>query len=234
MGKSVVTYGLLLLLIAMIPTVQAQQTIFNVPSADVTDAEHVYVEHETQASPTAPDAYWIGTHYAALGLSHNSELDATLYNLTSPASNNVSLGLGFKSVIPIELVPTATQLKWTVGSQLLISLAGKSPGVWTYSHLSGCMPKTKTRLTAGLSGGTETLFGRDTVHFIAGLEQPVTKQLSILADWFSGTHGLGLLTLGVSYAWPRSHTTVFLGYHIPNSNRVLSQSGLTFELAKLF
>jgi len=220
--------------LSLIPSAaRAQQTIFNVPSADLTEEGAVYLEHESQFRAWDSGRYWYGTHYLAYGFGHHTEGDLTLYNLTSPASDNVSLGMGIKSILPLlkEAHP-ARDMRWTAGSQALISLEGNGVGFWGYSHLSGRLFSGRTRLSAGASGGTRQLFGRGTVHFIAGVEQGINGRVSLIADWFSGKHGLGFFTSGVSVALPRWSATLFLGYQIPNDSATAGRQGLTFELAK--
>ena len=95
------------------------------------------------------------------------------------------------------------------------------------------MPKLNTRLTAGVSYGTKQIFGYDTLAFIAGVEQPVTKKLTIIADWYSGNeHYLGLLIPGFSYKLPKN-TTIYVGYQIPNS-AASGPSGFVVEFSKVF
>lgn len=43
----------------------AQQTVFNVPSADVTPEGAIFLQHESQFRGWKPDAFWLGTHYTA-------------------------------------------------------------------------------------------------------------------------------------------------------------------------
>lgn len=212
----------------------AQQTIFNVPSADITEQGTIYLEHESQFRAWRSDRYWYGTHYFAYGFGHHTEADLTFYNLTSPSSGNTSLGMGFKTVIPIAEARPDRDVRWTVGSQALVSLDGRGLGYWGYSHFSGRIPKLKTRLTAGLSGGTDQLFGRDTLHFICGVERPISEHVSLIADWYSGNHGLGFFTSGVSVTFPKAAAAIFLGYQIPNDSSAAGKQGLTFELAKFF
>lgn len=212
---------------------QAQQTIFNVPSADMTPKDKLFLQHESQFRPWGNNRFWLGTHYATFGIGHNTELDATLINVSSPASDNISLMLGLKSVIPVftRQFPEE-EFKVTVGGSVPISLQGRGVGSWGYSHVSGRIPKLKTRLTAGVSAGTENLFGRDTVHFIGGYEHPVTQRLSLIGDWYSGTHANGFFIPGFSYAL-NSTTSAYFGYQIPNNSRC-GRSGFVFELAKFF
>lgn len=222
------------LLFLNVTGVNAQQTIFNVPSADVTPEGEVYLEHESQFRPWKPNRFWLGTHYTALGIGHNTELDMTLANVSSPASDNIVLCTGAKS--NILLLPRKwpdRELKLTLGTLVNTSLQGEGVGNWSYAHLSGRMPKLKTRLTAGVSTGTKQLFGRNTVGFIGGIEQPVTSRFTIITDWFSGTHANGYLIPGFSYVLiPENSTTIFIGYQIPNTSRV-GPSGFVIELSAL-
>lgn len=214
----------------------SMQTVFNVPSADVTEKGHVFLQEEAQFKPWNPDSYYYSTTYSAVGIGHNTEIDATLFNVASPASENISMGIGFKSAIPIpglkEKYPER-EFKFTVGSNLLIGLEGNGVGNWSYAHLSGRLPVTKTRLTAGVSYGGRQVFGVNSTSFIAAVEQPVTKKFSVIGDWFSGSeHWAGYLIVGGSYALPKN-MTIYAGYQIPNSDLV-GDPGFIVQLAKIF
>lgn len=213
----------------------AQQTVFNVPSADVTEKGALFLQTESQFRPYNPGAFWLGTNYSAYGIGHNTELDATLYNVQSPSSHNISLGLGFKTAMPItklnERFPKQ-EFKFTVGSEVLVGLEGNGVGNLTYAHLSGRLPKTRTRITSGISIGTKQIYGRNTVAYIMAVEQPVTKKLNIIADWHSGDeHYAGFLIAGVSYKLPKE-TSLYLGYQIPNTTKN-GNSGFVVEISKI-
>lgn len=234
--KLIKSFLVLILFCASLTSASAMQTIFNVPSADVTPKGKVFLQEEAQFRGWNPDAFYLGTTYSAYGIGHNTEIDATLFNVGAPATQNISMGVGFKSAIPIpglkEKFP-AREFKFTVGSDMLIGLEGNGVGNWTYAHLSGRVPKLNTRLTAGISYGTRQVFGKETTAFIAGVEQPITKKLTLLGDWFSGSeHFAGYLIVGGSYALPKN-TTIYAGYQIPNSPQV-GASGFVVELAKIF
>lgn len=214
----------------------AQQTIFNVPSADVTEKGHIFLQEEAQTTPWNTDTAYFGTTYSALGIGHNTELDATLFNVGSPATQNISLGLGFKSAIPIPGLKDRfpdREFKLTVGSEMLLGLEGNGVGNWSYAHLSGRVPKLNTRLTAGVSYGGRQVFGQNTFSFIAGVEQPVTKKFTLITDWYSGSeHFAGYLITGFSYAFSKN-VTLYTGAQIPNSPRV-GTPGFVIEIAKIF
>jgi hypothetical protein len=212
------------------------QTVFNVPSADVTEKGHVFLQQEAQFRGWNPEAFFNGTTYSAVGIGRNTEIDATLFNVGAPASGNISMGVGFKSVMPIaglkEKFPER-EYKLTVGTNVLIGLEGNGVGNWAYDHLSGRVPKVNTRLTAGMSYGTKQVFGENSVCFIAAVEQPVTKKLGLIGDWYSGDeHFAGFLIVGVSYVLPKN-STLYAGYQIPNTPSNGS-SGLVIQVAKIF
>lgn len=211
----------------------AQQTIFNVPSASVTDKGKLFVQNEGQFRPYPPGEFYIGTQYQAVGVGANTELDLTMLNLTAPSTHNLAMGVGFKSCIPIfkSRFPKR-DYKITVGELVPIQLQGdKSCGSWTYAHVSGRLPRWRSRVTAGISAGTHQIFGRDVVCFVGGLEHDLTKNLDFQLDWFSGRHSLGLLIPGVSYAFPRD-CTLYAGFQIPNY-RENGRTGFVIELAKI-
>lgn len=215
----------------------ATQTIFNVPSADVTPEGHVFVQQEAQIGGIGNDDFFFdGTTFSAVGIGHNTEVVADLFNVGAPPSHNISMGFGFKSAMPIaglkEKFPER-EFKLTVGSMVLTSLEGNGVGNWTFAHVSGRVPKANTRLTAGLSYGTKQVFGVDSLAFIAGVEQPITKKLNLIGDWYSGSeHWAGFLIVGGSYALPKN-MTVYAGYQIPNNPNVNSP-GVVVQLAKIF
>ncbi len=221
----------------------AQQTIFAVPSADVAEPGQLVVMETAQFDFLSPNSFWNGAHSAMFGIGYNTEINTTLFNTSSPASNNVSLGVGFKTAIPIlknEL--PEEEIKLTIGEMIPVSLEGQGDtvGNWTYGHLSFRLPKVKTRITAGSNFGTKQIFGRNQISFLGGIEQPIpfvekTKVITsanLIADYFSGTHGFGFLILGLN-ASTIGGISAFGGYQIPNNPRC-GHAGLIAGISKSF
>ena len=209
----------------------AQQTIFNVPSAEVAPQKKFFLQHESQFRWWRPGRFLGNTEYVTYGIGYHTELTATLFNVNAPPSDNITLGTGFKSVLPFLSEQLATQeMKATFGSMIPVSFQGDGVGNWTYSHLSGRLPFLKTRLTAGASFGTHQIFGRNVFTFVGGYEQPITRWLTLQGDWFSGTHNLGLFIPGFSCALG-DKTTLYVGYQIPN-NDLSGQQGFVIELGQ--
>lgn len=236
MIKKSILISILIMFLNICNTVQAQQTVFNVPSADATEKGHTFLEQEGQFRAWNPGAFFTGTTYSAYGIGHNTEIDVTLFNVGAPATNNITMGTGFKSAMPIAGLKDKypqREYKFTLGSQVLSSLQSQGVGNWTYGHLSGRVPKINTRITGGVSYGTKQVFGINTTCFIGAVEHPVTKKLNLISDWYSGNeHFAGFLISGISYTYPKNKT-LFAGYQIPNNSQC-GNSGFVIEFAKIF
>jgi len=218
----------------------AQQTIFNVPNADVTPKGNFYTENEGQFKTWNSGQIYILTEYNNFGMGHNTDLEASVYNVQT-RNNSPTMGYGFKSYMPIlnKKYPER-EYKLTIGDQVLVSYSGtlKGTGNWSYTHLSGRVPIINARLTGGVYAGTKQYFGRGAVGFLGGYEIPVTKRLKIIGDWYSGGNAQGFFIPGFSYTFylpdnPNLYfvgpSTLYVGYRIHNDKRSGS-SGIVIEI----
>ncbi len=213
--------------------VGALEDIFSVPSYEVVEKGELFLQHESAFRAWDPEPYWEGNNSAAVGVGHNTQLNAILFNAKVPKAEELSVGLGFKSVVPVfKKEFPERDFKLTIGDVVPFSLRGKGVGNWGYAHFSGTVPKVKTRLAAGLSAGTEQVFGRNVVSFIATYEQPITKKLELIGDWYSGTHNRGFLITGFGYEISK-HLDISVGYQIPN-NKKCGRSGFVMQLEMKF
>ncbi len=211
----------------------AQQTIFNVPSADALEKNKTFIEHESQFRTQKDGRFWNGTHYLVRGIGYNTELTATLFNIGSPSSKNASLAMGFKSAIPLPLEKISSyQPKIIIGSMVPFSLQGNGVGVWNYAMLSAVIPQTSSRISFGGSSGSRQIFGKNSNCMIAGFEQKITDKLSYINDWYSGNSNYGIFATGISYNFPQDFV-LFSGYQIPNSKKV-GRNSVVIEIGKTF
>ena len=215
----------ILLLIGFKDAVFAQQTIFNVPSADVTEKGHLFLEPEAQFS----NKFGLFTGYVAYGIGRHTALNLTVTGVGTRNVRDELLCLGSKTYINLH---KESETKLTAGYLIPISLRGNGVGGYVYSHLSTRLPKIKTRITSGILVATTVIFGRDVVVYIGGIEQPITKKLNLILDYTSGNHPNGLLISGFSYKLP-SNIVLVSGYQIPN-NRRTARKGFVVEAVKNF
>jgi hypothetical protein len=206
---------------------RAQQTLFNVPSADVLDKGKVYLEEDTLWRSSDPD-FAVFTMRGVYGL-----------------GSNVEAGVNFGGfVTPGRSIPTATAtMKWqpvkigsfalTAGAHGLFFLGGSKdggPSGWFHVHGSYSFP-TNTRLTAGGWVATSGYAAPgSTGGGTFGLEQKVNDHLTLAADWFTGRNGIGYLSPGVISAW--GPWTFYAGWSIKNGDS--KGNGALLELGFLF
>lgn len=214
------TFILVILFVAAAagPT-RSQSLIVGIPSADITEKGHVVLAHETQGIVTTNKG-WNSFTFATYGIGKHTELAVSKYGVAYPASGNMSLGVGFKTSLPITENETLRKrdFKVTFGSMIPVSFQGRGVGFWGYTHASFRLPGTRTRITAGPGYGTQQLFGRTTWHAMVGVEQPLTKKFSLIGDWMSGTHDLAATIVATSWQMNK-HFLLITGYKIPNNAR---------------
>jgi hypothetical protein len=202
-----------------------QQTIFNVPSADVLGAGKTYVEEDNLWQPGDPEATFF-TVRGVVGLGESLEGGVNVGGFTAAGRS----------------VPTATTaLKWqplhgqtwalTTGVHGLFFLRGAgdgTPAAHAYAHVAWS-PSASLRLTAGAWYATSGYAARGVARgALAGFELHLSSRLVAQADWYSGKNGLGYFTPGV--AWSFGNWVVYAAYSLKNgdshSNAALLEAGL--------
>lgn len=215
--------------ILAVAAAHGQQTIFNVPTADVLDKGKLYVEDDTLWRPSDPKF----ATFTVRGV----------WGFGSGMEGGVNLG-GF--VTPGRSTPTATlALKWqpiraeaggfalTAGAHGLFFLRGSEdgrPAGHFYAHASYAFP-TGTRLAAGGWFATSGYAGSsDTRGGIFTLEQKVDDHLTLAGDWYTGKNGIGYLSPGIVSAWGK--WTIYAAYALKNGdskgNAALLELGYSF------
>jgi hypothetical protein len=209
------------ILLALLPLAlaSAQQAIVNVPSADITPKGKVLLLHETQVRTWHPDPYWYGTNFFTYGVGKNTELAVTNWNLGTPAAENLAMGVGFKSSIPLAGEGAhgwgEREPRLIVGQMTVFPLREAGVGTMAYALMSARFGPKHTRISAGALGGTHHLLKHNTVAFAGAIEQPVSRKLAIVTEWFSGENEFGFLIPGIVFT-PTAKDVFVVGYKIPN------------------
>jgi hypothetical protein len=217
---------LLVVLIALntSPLLFAQSLIVGIPNAEVTPKGHVLLAHESQVNWWNQTnergeriTSWNSFNFGCYGLSENIELCLTSFNIGSPASRNVSIAAGFKTVFPLFMKELPDwEIRSITGLMVPVSLDGHGVGIWSYGGISWRLPYLKTRLTVAPSYGTRQIFGRDVFCWMVGYEQPITDKFSIIGDWYTGTHDIAAYISAFQYDI-NEHLTLIAGYKFANN-----------------
>lgn len=209
----------------------AQQTYINVPSPAVLEEGQNFLQHESQFKTQDPGQFLNATNYYARGIGGDTELDVTQFNLSTPASQNISIGIGTKTKFELD---KKSVYKPTIilGLMAPFSLQGNGIGHWIYSSFNFEIPQSNTIISAGISKGSKQIFGHETTAFMGGFEQKITGKLSLLGDWYSGNHNLGMGAIAFGYYF-RKDLVFYGGYQIANSNQN-NLNSYVVEIATIF
>ena len=215
-------------LIAALPTAsRAQQTLFNVPTADVLDKGKAYIEEDTLWRPQDPH-FAVFTIRGVYGFGSNVEGGVNLGGFTTPGRSTPV------AIAAVKWQPVKTGgFALTAGAHGLFFLRGTQdgdPAGFFFAHASYAFP-ANTRLTAGAWAATPGYAAPGSTR--GGLfcfEQKVSDHWSLDADWFSGENGLGYFSPGLISTWVP--WTVYVAYSFKNGdskgNALLLELGFSF------
>ena len=198
-------------------SVRGQQTIFNVPTTDVLDRGKVYGELDVSFKTNCQAALCRFSSFVprvVVGTGGNVEVGLNV-------TGNIQPGVDTTTLVPvIKWRPYNNSDKgWAIiaGDHVFIPVRNKSYNIGNYVYVEVSKSfKHGTRLTAGGYDFTKNVVAsanRAGGQF--GLEQTVTKNFSIIADWFTGKHSAGYFTPGISFK-PTKKITGYAGYSIGN------------------
>ena len=219
-----------LVFVLVAQSAMAQSTIFNIPSTDTVGKGQGYVEFDFLPQAPGPDqgsGLFIFNPRLVVGLPHDVEV-----GLNFPIYHN-------SDASPSNLAYIQPNIKWKFykdDDEGLASTAGvvvntplnSRDGQATWSYVYGNFSK-KTKAGARFTAGPYGVIANEDptsgpVSFVGprggvllGYEQPLSKTVSFVADWFSGKNSLGYFTPGVSITLP--HNGLFnAGYSIGNDS----------------
>jgi hypothetical protein len=193
-----------------------QQTIFNVPSADVLDAGKVYLEVDELFRPTEPK-FSSTTVRGVVGVLPGMEAGVNFGGLNAPGPVIPT------ATVAVKLQPVHTgDFTLTAGGYGLFFLeAGEdgNPAGLGYGFASYRIPKLGTRIEFGgwyASAGYAK--PASTGGALATFEQPLpwVQGLSLAADWWSGVNTIGYVSPGLIYTF--GHWTAYASYSIKNGD----------------
>ncbi len=212
-----------------------QQTIYNVPSADILDAGKVYLETDQYFRPWKTEDGRAASFFVrgVVGVGYNVEVGMNSGPFDYIHGNNPFIDFTAKwRPFLIEFgdkeKPGAFGLYG--GNNAGIGLAGDVGGDLrdlVYGAASLKLPGLQTRLGVGPYFATRQVFGgHSRGGLLATLEQPIpgVEGLILAADWFSGRGGYA--TPGLIYT--RGPFIFYLGYGFANTGR--KDDLVTFEV----
>lgn len=197
----------------------AQQTIFNVPTADVLDKGKVYAELDISFKLNCQAAVCRFSSFVprvVAGSGNDFEVGLNVLGNIQPGADSITLVPNFKWKFYHD-----EKKGWALyaGNHFYIPVRKRSYTFGTHTYVAAAKTINKTRVTAGGWVSSRNVFAPDAVRGggLFGLEQTVSSRLNINADWYTGKHAAGYFTPGVAFkAHPK--VTLYAGYSIGNAN----------------
>ncbi len=235
--RSFIYFCIFALIFTLLLGVQAdaQQTIFNVPTADVLDKGKVYVELDAAFKVDQRDQFGRFSSFVprvVVGAGGKVEVGVNVIGNVQPGSDSTTV------------VPT---VKWKFfendkkgvalfgGTNVYIPARNRSYNIGSYSYLAASKTINKTRLTAGGYVASKSVFAPKAVRGGGqfGIEQTLNSKVTLAADWITGRHASGYLTPGVIYK-PHPRVTTYWSYSIGNDKAAAGNHYFLFELGYNF
>ena len=228
--------AMVLLTLLQAHTTKAQSTIFNIPSTDVVAPKKVYLEFDfiSHFTSHADGGFQTYAPRVVVGVTKKVEAGINVSVVDTLAPNQP---VYISPNVKVQLYNNESNGVAVAAGGLLYTPVAHRAGADTYGFLySVVSKKVKSdygpRITGGayglpgLSDGLGTKGGA-----IVGYEQPVSKRVSFVADWFSGKNAFGYVTPGFSIILPKS-SLFNIGYSIGNhgrgNNGLFVYYGITF------
>lgn len=227
--------GAFVLMLLTVIQANAQQTIFNVPTADILDKGKIYVEIDAAFKPNNEDALRRFSSFvprAVVGTGGNVEIGLNVTGNLNPGADSTTL------------VPTVKyrfyqnnkkDVALFAGTNFYIPVRNRSYKFGTYSYAAVAKTINKTRLTAGGYVFSKNVAAPNAVRAGGqfGIEQIVNSKVTLAADWITGRHANGYFTPGVIYK-PHPQVTTYFSYSIGNADAKKGNHYFLFELGYNF
>ena len=210
----------LLIIFATAAIGSAQMTIFNIPSTDTLEKKGLYFEADFVAKPVSYDKGGFQTYgyRVVYGLGHKTEVGANFYYTRDGGDAVAELQVTIQQTLYQNEKHGIAATAGFIASTPLRDTRGAKSYAMIYANVSKTIDQLKgLRITGGaytvVGGGDD--FGTKTGAMV-GVEQPLTKRVSFLADWFSGKNRFGYASGGLNFTITKKQF-ILLGYNFGNS-----------------
>lgn len=214
------TQFILMLAVVFLTNAAAQQTIVNVPSADVLDKGKVYVEFDAsykfnKNSNNTLNKFSSFVPRVVVGIGNKIEVGMNLIGNIQPGSDATT-------IVPSIKAKVYDKESWSIvtGANIYIPVRNRAYNIGSYTYLQASKTlKSNTRLTFGGYHASKNVFASQAQRAGGqfGIEQSINSKFSIGADWITGRHAAGYVTPVLTYK-PHPKVAIYQGYSIGNTD----------------
>ena len=193
-------------------SVGAQETVFDVPSADVLERGKVYGELDGTVRPVNPEATF--TPRVVVGIGHDIEVGLNFNGLAAPSTGQLDLS----PTIKWRLWHTDSGWSFYAGDDLFFPVRDRGCDAGNYVYASFAKEWTATGNRAG---------GQFTI------EQQVAKRVTLAAEWYTGNNSVGYVNPGAVWKLTKK-LTLYTAYQIGNSGVTRGNHNFLWEFGYNF
>ena len=208
---------------------RAQETVFDVPSADILDRGKVYGELDGTVRPV--DTLATFTPRVVIGIGHEIEVGANFDGLSAPGPGELSISL------TIKWRPWHTESGWSFycGDDVFLPVYNRTYNAGNYAYAMFAKQwKKGTRIGAGAYDFTRNVVAaanRAGGQFT--FEQPVASRVTLAAEWYTGNHAAGYVNAGAIWKLT-SKLTLYTAYQVGNAGVTTGNHQFLWELGYNF
>jgi hypothetical protein len=210
----------------------AQTSLFNIPTAEVTEEGSFYLEADFDAHfARYRKGGWQSYGFLGVyGLRKNMEIGVNAYvtrtadgyepveiqpNIKYRMYNNESNGISI-STGAIAYIPLSRQFKGDSTASVYAVAGKKFMGDWTPRLSAGAYQLIGARPDSGSKQG-----------FLLGIEQPAHSRITLLADWNSGKNRFGYSAAGIGVSLTKN-SYLYSAYYFGNEGRGNNSLGIYY------
>ncbi len=230
--RHLASFKFILLLLVVFPVCGAygQETVFDVPSADILNKGKVYGELDGTLRPV--DFLATFTPRVVVGIGHGIEVGVNFNGLSAPGLD------------ALEISPTVKWRLWKAKTSGWSFLVGDDPffsvhrrtydaGNYVYAFLAKEW-EHGTRVSFGANDFTRSVVAK--ANRAGGqftFEQPIKKRLTLAAEWYTGNNSVGYVNPGAIIKL-NSKVTLYAAYQIGNVGVTAGNHQFLWELGYNF
>jgi hypothetical protein len=207
----------------------AQETVFDVPSADILDRGKVYGELDGTVRPVDPMATF--TPRVVIGIGHNIEVGVNFDGLSAPDNGELSISP------TIKWRPWHTESGWSfyVGDDIFFPVYNRTFNAGNYAYAMFAKQwKKGTRVGVGAYDFTRyVVAGANRAGGQFTLEQPVASRVTLAAEWYTGNTATGYVNAGAVWKITPKFT-LYTAYQVGNAGVSAGNHQFLWELGYNF
>ena len=214
-----------LLVISLAAPIAAQQTVLNVPSADVLARGKAYFELDSTVHASPYSSTW--TPRLVIGVGHRIEVGVNVSGLQDPGNSSPVIS----PVIKWNLKQWPHEWSLLVGDNLFFPTHNRKYHGGNYAYIE---------VAKVFRPGTRATFGvyHFTPHVVASaqrvggqfaVEHPLHRRVTLVADWYTGDHASGYLSAGALFKVTK-RLSLYPAYMIGNHRVDQGNHQFEFEL----